>query len=171
MRVGIKKIIMNPRDHGEAIERQREGIRQRAIWLYYFLAEAKNRGWDWEDFGRKVMFNCGVFKGEQFYPDTDSVAEFAKVYQSPTALKLFDSEILVSSATALIVESHYCPLLEAWLLLSDDRDFIKKLCEIAMEGDRGVISRYCDFNFKVCTTLGAGDAKCRVEIWRNKNKG
>jgi hypothetical protein len=168
--VSVNTITMNPKYHGEDIERQREGIRQRAIWLYYFLDEAKNRGWDWEDYGRKVMFNCGLFKGEKFYPDTDSLVEFAKVYQSPTALKLFDSEIVASSETALIVESHYCPLLEAWLLLSDDRDFIKKLCEIAMEGDRGIISRYCKFNLKVVKILGAGDEKCRVEVWRG-NKG
>ena len=158
-------IEMKKKIHGAETELVRAGIEQRGIWLYEFLKQAKEQGIDHEKFGRSVIFNCGCIKGEMKFSKTESLLEFTKEYMPEAGQKAFDVEIIESSEDALIVESTYCPLVDVWQKLTDDEEFIKELCDIAMDGDRGILSLYPEFKFELVKSLPSGDGMCRVEIY------
>jgi len=68
----------------------------------------------------------------------------------------------------LNIEFHYCPLVEAWKKLTGDEVKISKLCEIAMEGDRGIVSKFDKFVFRLGNTIANGDKTCQVLIKKKK---
>jgi hypothetical protein len=57
------------------------------------------------------------------------------------------------------VEFRYCPLVAAWQKLGATEGEISLLCDIAMEGDRGIVSAYADFRMELGQTI-AGGANC-----------
>ena len=68
----------------------------------------------------------------------------------------------------LIVDFNYCPLVSAWLKLTDNEEAIDQYCDIAMEGDRGIISTYDNFKFDLQKTIASGDDHCRLVISKEK---
>lgn len=69
----------------------------------------------------------------------------------------------------LAIDFGYCPLVSAWKKLTNDEKDIALLCDIAMDGDRGIISQYENFEFELGKTIAKGDAICEVRI-RDKRK-
>ena len=47
-------------------------------------------------------------------------------------------------------------------------DMLVKLCAIAMSGDRGIDSRFDDFEFKLGKTIAEGHPVCEVQFLRKK---
>ena len=45
---------------------------------------------------------------------------------------------------------------------------LTKLCDIAMSGDRGIDSRFDDFEFKLGKTIAEGNPVCEVKFLRKK---
>ena len=150
--------------HDQETELVRSGMEQRGLWLYTFLQEAEAQGLDYEEYGRKVLFDCGCKKAEMSFTDTDSLKEFAKQYVPKIAQKAFDAEIITNTEEKLVIRNTYCPLLEMWYKLTQDNERIITVCDIAMEGDRGILSRFPQFEFKLLNTLAEGDDYCRVQI-------
>ena len=66
-----------------------------------------------------------------------------------------------------MVNSYYCPLLEAWQELTDDKEKIALICDIAMDGDRALAARYPNFNFEGPKSLAKGDPYCEVIVTKN----
>ena len=73
---------------------------------------------------------------------------------------------LEQSEKALNINFHYCPLLAAWRKLGLPEEDLPELCDIAMDGDRGIISTYADegFSFELGKTLAKGDDVCQIRI-------
>lgn len=160
-------ITNNPSDRGQHIKDLRDGIEHRATWFYYMLKEAQKRGLDY-DFARDAIKGCGCFHGEHKYTKTDDIKAFAPEFISDNVRNIFEMETTVTDQ-ALDIEFHYCPLVEAWRKLTDDEEEIAMLCDIAMDGDRGIASTFPEFTFELGKTIAKGDPVCEV-CFRKKNK-
>lgn len=159
-------ITNNPTVNDEKTNDLRKAIEHRATWFYYLVDEAVKKGID-IDFARQAIFNCGCFHGENCYPKTGDIKEFADAFANENVKKIFEMDVKTTDE-ALNIEFHYCPLVEAWKKLTGDEELIAKLCDIAMDGDRGIISKYDDFEFSLGDTIAKGDKTCQVCIKKVK---
>lgn len=144
----------------------RNAIEHRATWFYFLLEEAVKRGID-RDFARKAIFNCGCFHGENNYPKTSDIKEFAEAFANQNVRNIFEMDVKITDE-ALNIEFHYCPLVAAWKKLTGDETLIANLCDIAMDGDKGIISQYDDFEFSLGDTIAKGNKTCQVCIKKVK---
>ena len=140
----------------------RKAFEHRATWFYFLVEAAKKRGLG-EDFAKEAIFNCGCFHADNVYPKTSDIKEFAAAFANENVKKIFEMEVQATDE-ALNIEFHYCPLVEAWQKLTKDEKLIADLCDIAMDGDRGIISKYDDFEFSLGDTIAKGDKTCQVCI-------
>ena len=141
----------------------------RGTWLYLLLDEVRKKGLDWDDFARKACYRCGCFHGEALFPRTDDLKRIAaEAYPVETELKVFDGEVVESSDDRLELHLHHCPLVASWLKFTNDEEEIAHLCDIAMEGDRGIYGTFPQFNFEVGERLGYRDDFCRLIITKKR---
>jgi hypothetical protein len=146
----------------EHVRDVRAAIEHRATWLYCLLDEARKRGLDWDDFARRAIFRVGCFHGEQKYFKTESLQAFSRQFPSELSQKVFEMEIAASTPDRYVVEFHYCPLVNAWQKLTDSEEEIAQLCDIAMEGDRGMASAFPAFKFDIEKKIAEGSDVCRL---------
>lgn len=144
----------------------RAAIEHRATWFYFLIEEAEKRGLDIQ-FARDAIRHCGCFHGENKFPKTEDIKEFAAAFATDQVQKVFEMDVKTTEEE-LNVEFHYCPLVAAWKKLTDDETKISTLCDIAMDGDRGIISKYDKFSFELGDTIAKGDNTCQVSIKKIK---
>ena len=151
-------------------EKHTEDLRQafghRATWFYFLIEEAEKRGIDIQ-FAKDAIYKCGCFHGENKFPKTDDIKEFAAAFATEQVKKAFEMDVKITDEE-LNIEFHYCPLVAAWKKLTNDETKISKLCDIAMEGDRGIVSKYDKFTFELGDTIASGANICQVLIKKNK---
>ncbi len=158
----------NPKPHDSHIESIRNAIEHRATWMYFLMDEARKRGLDWEDFGREAILRCGRFHGSSKFPDTKSIKTFGDAFATEDLKKIFDMNIVQCDEDAFTVEFNYCPLLTGWMKQTGNEKDIELLCDIAMDGDRGIVETYPDFEFDLQSTIACGDDVCRLTISKKK---
>jgi hypothetical protein len=163
----IKNEAKIKEDH---IRNIRGAFEHRATWFYFLLDEARKKGLDWDDFARKAIRRTGLFHGDRRFKKTEDLEEFARQFASDLGRQLFEMEVWEASADRFVVEFNYCPLVNAWLKLTDDEKEIAHLCDIAMDGDRGIISTFPGFNFELEQTIAAGGNVCRLVITKDKKE-
>ncbi len=100
--------------------------------------------------------------------DISDLKEFAKVFSTETSKKVFEMDYTESSDDKLSVEFHYCPLVSAWLKQGFSDEDIAKLCDIAMDGDRGIAGKLPDFEFELGKTIAQGNAVCEINFIKKK---
>lgn len=161
-------ITNNASDRGEHIKDLRDAIEHRATWFYYLIKEAKKRGLDY-DFARDAITSCGCFHGNSKYTKTDDLKAFAPEFVSDNVRNIFEMDTEVTDE-ALNIEFHYCPLVAAWKKLTDDEEEIAMLCDIAMDGDRGIASTFPEFEFSLGKTIAKGDPICEVCFRKKQGK-
>ena len=66
--------------------------------------------------------------------------------------RMFEMEFTKCTDDELNVEFHYCPLVTAWQELGFDDETIVTLCDIAMDGDRGIAAEN-GFEFTLGDTI------------------
>ncbi len=164
----MSKIVNNPVIDDPQITAIRNAIEHRATWFYLLFDEIRKSGGDAEAVGRAAVYRCGAFHGlEKMFKncaDTKDLREFVKVFADETGLKLFEMEVLENSRDKLSLDFHYCPLVTAWKKLGASDEEIALLCDIAMEGDRGIISQFDGYKFELGQTIAAGDPVCEIRI-------
>ena len=64
---------------------------------------------------------------------------------------------------------HYCPLVAAWQKQTDDPGYIKLLCDMAMDGDRGMFSDP-SLEFHLDQTIAGGCDSCIVRVTPKEGK-
>jgi|SRR6056297_640789 len=151
----------------EQVEELRGHLEHRATWFYFLVEEACNHGLEMEDFARTAIGKVGEFHGDNKLVDTDSLEEFAENFLPENVRKIFEMDVEIKE-NQLIVDFHYCPLVAAWMKHTDDEDKIDVMCDIAMEGDRGIISTYDKFNYDLQKTIASGDEFCRLVITKRE---
>lgn len=147
-------------DRGQHITDLRDAIEHRATWFYYLVQEAKKRGLDY-DFARDAIKGCGCFHGNNKYTKTDDLAVFAPEFISENVKNIFEMDTTLTEEE-FNIDFHYCPLVAAWKKLTNDEEEIAMLCDIAMDGDRGIASTFDKFEFHLGKTIAKGDNICEV---------
>ena len=147
----------------------RAAVEHRATWFYLLLDEARKEGLDWDSFARRAIFKCGCFHGNTNFNDIKNLKDFSNILISDTAEKVFEAETIELTDEKFILEFNYCPLVAAWLKHTDNEEDISKLCDIAMDGDRGIVSTLEDYNINIHSTIASGADSCHIVIKKINN--
>lgn len=155
-----------------AINKLRNAFGHRALWMGLILKEIKDRGLDWEGIGRSAIFSTGCMHGDgikEVLNSPDSMIEFGNTFLNEDVKKVFEMDIKKLDDNELTVEFGYCPLVTAWTKAGIEGEMLNTLCDIAMDGDRGIGSRFDNFEFRLGKTIAQGNRVCEVAFVR-KNK-
>ncbi|MDR1901190.1 MAG: L-2-amino-thiazoline-4-carboxylic acid hydrolase [Treponema sp.] len=152
----------NPQQKPKVIEDLRKAVEHRAVWMYLLIDEAVKQGLN-PEFARKAIFRCGCFHGDNKFRQTSSLTEFAQQFADPNVTEIFEMDVH-SSDQELAIDFHYCPLVAAWLKFTSDEKKIAELCDIAMDGDRGIASRFDTFDFSLGQTIAKGGKVCQIRF-------
>lgn len=150
--------------HNECCEKLRAAFEHRATWMFLLMDEARKQGLDWDDFARKAVFRCGVFHGDNKFEKTDDLVQFGESFANDTVKEIFDMKVVELTPERFVVEFNHCPLVTGWMKQTDNEEDIAKLCDIAMDGDRGILSTFDAFDFDLQSTIAQGDDVCRIVI-------
>ena len=150
-------------NRGQHCEDMRAAFEHRATWFYTLINEARKKGLDY-DFAREAILACGRFHGDHKYTKTDDLMVFAPEFANQNVVDIFEMEVLKADDQNLDIDFHYCPLVNAWKKLGVPEDEIATLCDIAMDGDRGIISTFPKFRFELGETIAKGDKVCQIRI-------
>ncbi len=139
-------------------------LEHRAMWLYLTLNEAEKKGLDY-DFAKPGIFQCGRVQGMEYLAGDEkkSYKTLKRNLFSNVAQKIFEMDILECSDDVFSINFHYCPLVSAWQKLGCSDGQIAKLCDIAMEGDRGIASCF-DGEMNLGKAIAKGDPVCEVRF-------
>lgn len=160
----------------------RNFFEHRALWLYFLYDEGRKKGIDLKTFAPSAIRRCGIYHGMRALTGKDAaVQEVSQIANSsggscrllkkklfPSAGKgVFEMEFLKLDDDAFDVDFHYCPLVTAWQKQGCSDEEIDKLCDWAMEGDRGIADAFgCELELK--KTIAKGDGVCQIRFKRKK---
>lgn len=153
------------------INKIRGAIIHRGLWMGLILKEAKERGLDWEGIGRAAVFKTGCIHGEGIKERMDvpgSMVSFGNTFFTSDIRKIFEIEVKEITEEVLKLEYGHCPLITAWQSVGIEGELLEKLCDIAMCGDRGIESRFSEFEFELGKTIAQGNPVCEVNFHRKK---
>jgi hypothetical protein len=159
-------IINNvPRRNNFILKAVRGTIEHRAAWLYLLLKEGEKKGVKWEDIGYSAIRACGNMHGRQLIDlsGTKSLKGLKKKLFTLPAQIVFDMKILESTDDKLFIDFGHCPLVAAWQKLGCSDEEIKRLCDIAMEGDRGIAESFGG-KMELGETIANGAKKCQIRF-------
>lgn len=145
----------------------RKAIEHRATWMYLLLKEARDRGLDWDDFGRAAIRATGGIHGQlkkDKMQNPDSMEEFQSVFAGDVSQKVFEMEVVAEDDEKYHLDFHYCPLVSAWEKLGASPEDVQHLCDIAMDGDRGMASQFPEFEFTLGHTIAEGGTVCQIRF-------
>jgi len=152
-----------PSKTNDKCELFRSAIEHRALWAALLIEEAKKRGLDME-FAHAAIRQCGMFHGDHKYTKTDDLKKFAPEFANPDVTGAFEMEVKECTDEHLYIDFHYCPLVAAWQKLGLPEEELPELCDIAMDGDRGIISTFDGFTFHLGDTIAKGNDVCQIRI-------
>ena len=152
------------------VDVQRSAIGHRATWtgLTYTKAGEAGKAEEAEGFIRGAISETGRIHGEQIYArcsNPENVANFAEAFLNPTIIKTFEMEFKTKTEDRLDLEFHYCPLVKAWQDLGFNDATCDKLCDMAMDGDRG-IAKAMGLEFHLGDTIAKGCRICQVSFFK-----
>ncbi len=145
------------------VDQVRGAYGHRAEWLYFLT---KNALADEEEDGplHQAIRQCGYLHGRKKFGDTSSLQEFADVFRSHPAREVFEMQTNHLDDNLFEIEFHVCPLVKAWKELGATDEEISKLCDIAMDGDRGIIEELGIYDFELPETIADGYERCLIRI-------
>lgn len=156
-----------PQHNNKLIKAVRGMLEHRATWLYLLLDEAQKLGIRTEEFARAAVMRCGCFQGDQLTTQagTKSLKGLKKILFTLPARMVFEMKILACTDDRLDIDFHYCPLVAAWQAQGATDEQIAELCDIAMQGDRGIAKSFgCEL--ELGETIANGYSKCEIRFKR-----
>lgn len=148
------------------IGRIREQLEHRAVWLAVLTDEAEKKGLPMDEYAGDAIKRCGEMQGKQLSGGSKDFRTLKKNLFGGFARKVFEMEIVESTEDKLSIDFHYCPLVKAWQKMGYDDERIKKLCDAAMCGDRGIISQF-DGKLNLEQTIAEGCDVCKIRFVRD----
>lgn len=151
--------------HDEKTDISRARIEHRATWMGLTFDEMKKAGVDAETITRAAIKRCGLFHGaiDRAKCNPEDIKTFEPVFIDDLIKNTFQMDVVKLEEDELAIEFHYCPLLAAWKKLGFDDDTCVTLCDIAMDGDRG-IAEAMGYKFDLGKTIAKGDDICEVHF-------
>jgi hypothetical protein len=160
-------IITNtPTIKEDKIDLARGCIEHRATWMALTYDEMEKCGCDAEKITRAAIKKCGNIHGlalKAKCENPDSAEDFAIAFLPEDGKKNFEIDILDIDADNLKLEFHYCALVNAWKKLGLDEKKIALLCDMAMDGDRG-IAESMGMAFELSDTIAKGCNTCKLHF-------
>jgi len=159
----IKNVPKNTGD--EVVNRMRGAFGHRATWMGLMYDEARKKGLDLEEVGRAAINKTGHVHGERINntKPADTPEAFKDTFLDELGQKMFEMDITKCDDEELHVEFHYCPLVTAWQELGFDDETIDTLCDMAMDGDRGIAAEN-GFEFTLGDTIAKGCKTCSLKF-------
>lgn len=161
----MSRIINKSQRNNFIIRGIRGTLEHRATWLYLLLKEAEKTGIEWEKIGYPAIRQCGHLQGKDLAgtEDSASLKKLKKKLFTKAAQMVFDMKIIESSDSILSIDFGYCPLVSAWQKLGCTDNEIERLCDIAMEGDRGIAESFGG-RLQLGDTISKGGKKCEIRF-------
>jgi len=128
--------------------------------------EMQKRGLDAEGITRAAVRKTGHIHGGRIKAKTADVADmrdFNAAFLNEDGRKNFEIDIVEVDRDHLKAEFHYCALVSAWQKLGLDEATIALLCDIAMDGDRG-IAESMGYPLDLDDTIAKGCKTCRLHF-------
>jgi len=142
----------------------RGAVEHRATWMALILDQAKKQGIDFEKAGRDAIRKCGHIHAETYKAqceDPTSAADFAKAFFHEQGSKTMEITVVESDKDHVVAEFKQCPLVQAWEKLGYEGKDLELLCDIAMDGDRGIADGM-GLKLEIEKTIAKGDCVCRL---------
>jgi len=156
--------IENPVEEVVAVNRAQ--IEHRATWMGLIYDEFKKAGIDAEPIIRKAIRRCGNIHGLRFKeecPDPENCVDFRLAFLGDVGVKTFNMDNIKADHDNVHVDFHYCALVSAWEKLGFDDDTIELLCDMAMDGDRG-IAESMGLTLNLSDTIAKRCATCKLHF-------
>lgn len=150
----------------ERVNMLRAAIEHRATWMGLMYSEAKAMGYDAEAFTRAAIRKTGRIHGEAIknqMVDTQDIPYFKTLFLHEGVLKYFEMDVKSLDRDNLVVEFNYCPLISAWKKLGFDDETCELLCDMAMDGDRG-IAETMGYTFDLTDTIAKSCKTCKLHF-------
>lgn len=163
------KIQNDPKNKNGLIKAIRGLLEHRALWLYLLIDEAEKRGINAEEFAMPAIRRCGCFQGNQLTAKagTQSLKGLKKTLFTMPARMVFEMKILACTDDRLDVDFYYCPLVAAWQAQGATDEQIARLCDVAMQGDRGIADSFgCEL--ELGETIARGNHRCEIRFKRTR---
>jgi hypothetical protein len=128
------------------------------------MKSAAKHGLDAEEYARGAIRKLGQYYRKN-YPDDPSIPDFIGAFLSEHTIKQFHAELISLTDDEAVVHFHYCAMADMWKRLSNDHEYIKMVCDCAMDVDRGVFDLYDHIGFELCDSIVAGGA-CKLRMYK-----
>jgi len=162
----MSKIQNKPDKVDQLAEVNREQIEHRATWMGLIYDEMKKAGIDAEPIIRRAIKRTGRLRGEDFRKngvDPNNVVDFRNHFLPELSVNTFDMRPVIADKDNLKTEFHYCALVSAWQKLGFDDKTIELLCDMAMDGDRG-IAEGMGLKFDLGCTIAQACSECKLHF-------
>lgn len=152
----------------ETTQAVRSAIEDRAAYLYFLLKEMRAALGDEAaaEVAGRAIFKYGQAKAKAM-PPMRSPADFVRHQMRPGRREIFDKEAVEETEQRSEVRFHYCPLVQAWKRLGASDAELSLLCDIAMQGDFGMVSG-SPFRLRIAGSIARGDEYCRLVLEANE---
>jgi hypothetical protein len=146
----------------ETTEAVRSAIEDRATYLFFLLKEmeAALGPEEAERLAGQAIYRYGQTKGQRM-GSLATPADFIAHQMRPGRQEIFDKEAIDAGETRGEIRFHYCPLVTAWKRLGATPEELSRLCDIAMQGDHGMIS-HTDMTLTLPRSIARGDPYCQL---------
>lgn len=154
--------------YDEKVNINRKAIGHRATWMGLTYKEGVEAGVDAEGIARKAISTTGCLDGESIIAscqDATDCRQFKDAFLSDLVKSTFQMEIPKVTEDELYIDFHYCPLLAAWQKLGFDDATCEKLCDMAMDGDRG-IAKTVGLKMELTDTIAKGCPTCKLHFYK-----
>ncbi len=142
----------------------RSAIEDRATYLYLLLKEMRAANGDEAAvaMARRAIYAYGQAKAQAMEP-MQSPVDFVRHQVRPGRREIFDKQVAEETPQRSEVRFHHCPLVAAWKRLGATPEELATLCDIAMQGDFGMVSR-SPFTLRIAASIARGDDCCRLVL-------
>jgi predicted hydrocarbon binding protein len=162
----MSNIKNNPDNADEFISVYRAQLEHRAVWMGLIYDEMVKAGIDAEPVIRRAIKRCGRIHGENIKKrcaNPDDCRDFRKSFLNDVGEKTFAMRPIEADKDSLSVDFHYCALVSAWQKLGFDDKTCALLCDMAMDGDRG-IAEMMGLKLDLNETIAGGCQECKLRF-------
>jgi len=147
----------------------RKQIEHRATWMALIFEEMRKEGVEnAEEIIRRAIKRCGNIHGERHKKncaDPNNCQDFSKSFFSEAGIALFNMTEVKGDYDNAYSTFNYCPLVDAWRQLGYEKETIELLCDMAMDGDRGV-AETMGLKLNIEETIASGCKSCKIHFYK-----
>lgn len=163
----MSKIVNNPDAVSSEAQVNRNQIEHRATWMGLIYDEMRKAGVaNAEEIMRKAISRCGEMHGANFKANCknpNDLRDFEKAFLNDVGIASFHMNNIQSDENSLHISFNYCALCSAWQKLGFDDETCDKLCDMAMDGDRG-IAKAMGLKLDLIDTIAKGCKTCELKF-------